>query len=94
MCDDDATSELRVKTVRYFKGIQETQEALLHRPMEGYSGHALKSGHHSPSFGPTAQMPSSVFAAIGAKAGGGHNHGAGSGVVVDVTAAKPAENGK
>ena len=25
VCDDDATSELRVKTVRYFKGIQETQ---------------------------------------------------------------------
>ena len=28
VCDDDATSELRVKTVRYFKGIQETQVRL------------------------------------------------------------------
>jgi hypothetical protein len=25
VCDEDATAELRVKTVRYFKGIQETQ---------------------------------------------------------------------
>jgi glucosamine-6-phosphate deaminase len=39
VCDEDATSELRVKTVRYFKGIQETQETLLHRPNEGYTGH-------------------------------------------------------
>ena len=26
VCDEDATLELKVKTVRYFKGIQETQE--------------------------------------------------------------------
>ena len=38
VCDEDATLELKVKTVRYFKGIQETQETLLRKPMEGYSG--------------------------------------------------------
>ena len=31
VCDEDATSELRVKTVRYFKGIQETNDTLLVR---------------------------------------------------------------
>ena len=49
VCDDDATSELRVKTVRYFKGIQETQENLLRRPMEGYSGHAIRTASKSPT---------------------------------------------
>jgi glucosamine-6-phosphate deaminase len=38
VCDEDATLELRVKTVRYFKGIQETQETLLRKPFEGYTG--------------------------------------------------------
>ena len=38
VCDEDATLELKVKTVRYFKGIQSTQEHLLRTPMEGYSG--------------------------------------------------------
>jgi hypothetical protein len=38
VCDEDATMELRVKTVKYFKGLQETQANLLHLPMEGYAG--------------------------------------------------------
>lgn len=38
VADEDATLELRVKTVRYFKGIQETQETLLRKPLEGYTG--------------------------------------------------------
>jgi len=29
VCDEDATMELRVKTVKYFKGLQETTEKLL-----------------------------------------------------------------
>lgn len=28
ICDDDATLELKVKTVRYFKGLMETQECM------------------------------------------------------------------
>ena len=26
MCDEDATAELRVKTVKYFKGLMQTRE--------------------------------------------------------------------
>lgn len=64
MCDDDATSELRVKTVKYFKGLVETQEQLLHRPMEGYAGTALqgRSPGASPSLG--ASAPSTAFSHI------------------------------
>jgi hypothetical protein len=29
VCDEDATAELRVKTVKYFKGIQETMVRLI-----------------------------------------------------------------
>jgi hypothetical protein len=95
VCDDDATSELRVKTVRYFKGIQETQEALLHRPMDGYSGTALAGAGRgtSPVLGPTGSTPSAIFAStvhLGAASGstttppgGGKHAPAGSGV--DVT---------
>lgn len=50
MCDDDATSELRVKTVKYFKGLVETS-TLIERPMEGYSG-ALLQGR-SPGASPS-----------------------------------------
>jgi hypothetical protein len=38
VCDEDATAELTVKTVKYFKGIQETMTTLLKAPMTGYSG--------------------------------------------------------
>lgn len=34
VCDEDATLELKVKTVRYFKGIQETQETLMYKESE------------------------------------------------------------
>lgn len=43
VCDEDATLELKVRTVRYFKGIQETMENLLRKPMEGYAGAAVRS---------------------------------------------------
>ena len=36
MCDEDATLELRVKTVKYFKGLMETHE-LIHQPMDGHN---------------------------------------------------------
>ncbi len=36
-CDEDATLELRVRTVRYFKGIQETAEMAGHH-LQGYQG--------------------------------------------------------
>lgn len=42
MCDEDATLELKVKTVKYFKGIQETQEKVLGIPMEGYAGRVVR----------------------------------------------------
>eukprot|EP00386_Alphamonas_edax_P014049 GDKI01043248.1.p1 GENE.GDKI01043248.1~~GDKI01043248.1.p1 ORF type:complete len:300 (+),score=73.55 GDKI01043248.1:77-976(+) len=35
VCDEDATAELRVRTVKYFKGIQETHEQLLGLHMNG-----------------------------------------------------------
>ena len=51
VCDDDATLDLRVKTVRYFKGIQETAEKTGHA--SGYQGigqseSAARSGLRSP----------------------------------------------
>jgi hypothetical protein len=57
VCDEDATLELKVKTVRYFKGIQETMENLLRKPMEGYAGsvRAASGGlgmHSSPMHAP------------------------------------------
>lgn len=39
VCDEDATLELKVKTVRYFTGIQETMERMLDAPHpSGYEG--------------------------------------------------------
>jgi glucosamine-6-phosphate deaminase len=35
VCDDDATLELKVKTVRYFKGLEEVQSRLLQRDFTG-----------------------------------------------------------
>jgi hypothetical protein len=54
VCDEDATLELRVKTVRYFKGIQETAEKMLQRPMEGYSGGTQRSRNLSPGASPVS----------------------------------------
>ena len=42
VCDEDATLELRVKTVKYFKGLQETNQKLK-KPMIGDTGAALRS---------------------------------------------------
>lgn len=38
VCDEDATNELRVKTVKYFKGLRQTHNNMLGLPMEGYCG--------------------------------------------------------
>lgn len=35
VCDEDATMELRVKTVKYFKGLMETHSKMLGKDMEG-----------------------------------------------------------
>ena len=49
VCDEDATLELRVKTVLYFKGIQQTQEQLVRKPMDGYMGIGQVSSPSHPS---------------------------------------------
>ena len=41
VCDEDATLELRVKTVKYFKGLQETNKRLK-LPMIGDAGSAMR----------------------------------------------------
>lgn len=64
VCDEDATLELRVKTVRYFKGIQETQETLLRRPMEGYSGTPASSSLASSTSPPMGGLPAARKASI------------------------------
>lgn len=62
VCDEDATLELRVKTVRYFKGIQDTQDRLVRKPMEGYlgAGGGLSSKGKSPIASPVVQLPHGV----------------------------------
>lgn len=42
-CDEDATMELRVKTVRYFKGLMETQKMMDPKPPMGYQSAAATS---------------------------------------------------
>ena len=42
-CDDDATMELRVKTVKYFKGLMETQKMMNSKPPMGYQSSAAAS---------------------------------------------------
>ena len=37
VCDEDATLELRVKTVRYFKGLEEVHLKLLNREFTGHT---------------------------------------------------------
>jgi glucosamine-6-phosphate deaminase len=62
-CDDDATLDLKVKTVRYFKGIQETQETLVRAPMTGYMGLGqAKAGGSGSADGPSplVQLPHGV----------------------------------
>ncbi|RYG52919.1 hypothetical protein EON67_00060 [archaeon] len=63
VCDEDATMELKVKTVRYFKGIQMTMEELLRKPMEGYSGTSMRSPQHVPIMLPHG-VPGSTRALI------------------------------
>lgn len=75
-CDEDATLELRVKTVRYFKGIQETQEQLVRKPMDGYVGHAAghartsSSAGASPAMSPLVQLPHGVPGGVSIAADG------------------------
>lgn len=64
-CDEDATLECKVKTIRYFKGLQATQLKLLQLPMEGYSGTVSRSGTVSHALG---GLPRGVIASGGAAA--------------------------
>ena len=62
VCDEDATLELRVRTVRYFKGIQETAEKTSHT--SGYQGIGQSE---SVMRSPVVSLPAGV-------PGGLHNH--------------------
>jgi len=75
VCDEDATAELRVKTVKYFKGIQETMTNLLKTPMLG-------------STTPRAGADSFHFA-LGDAVGEAGVAGAGSGAGADTGAGAP-----
>ncbi|KAJ1737655.1 Glucosamine-6-phosphate isomerase (Glucosamine-6-phosphate deaminase) (GNPDA) (GlcN6P deaminase) [Coemansia sp. BCRC 34490] len=56
VCDEDATLELHVKTVRYFKSIEQVQEQLIGRQNISLKGSIskLSSGSNSHPFPPTA----------------------------------------
>lgn len=60
-CDEDATLECKVKTIRYFKGLQDTQLKLLQLPMDGYGGASLTRGS-SVSSAAAAPVPLSSTA--------------------------------
>ncbi len=64
VCDDDATLELRVKTVRYFKGLQETMEKLSSKPSAGYEGNPSLSNGIRAAQSPIVQLPHGVPGAI------------------------------
>ena len=69
VCDDDATLELRVKTVRYFKGLQETMEKLSRGG--GYEGNpAIGNGGLRAAQSPIVQLPHGVPGAIHIGPGG------------------------
>lgn len=75
VCDEDATLELKVKTVRYFKQIQHMQEKMLDKPMMGYSGSLLRGPtagfpHASPKMVPLS-LDAAAAAAVGGAAAGG-----------------------
>ncbi|KAJ2718879.1 Glucosamine-6-phosphate isomerase (Glucosamine-6-phosphate deaminase) (GNPDA) (GlcN6P deaminase) [Coemansia sp. D1744] len=59
VCDEDATLELHVKTVRYFKSIEQVQEQLIGRQNIGLKGSISKLPHsdashpQSPAFNPS-----------------------------------------
>ena len=78
-CDEDATLELRVRTVKYFKGIQETAEMSGH--VHGYQGlgqsESLREGGSKEGTGfssPSVLLPAGV-------PGGSHNRPDGSSFV-------------
>ena len=64
VCDDDATLELRVKTVRYFKGLQETMEKLSSKPSAGYEGNPSLSNGIRAAQSPIVQLQHGVPGAI------------------------------
>ena len=60
VCDEDATLELRVRTVRYFKGIQETAEKTSITGSEGI-GQSAKMGKDASGMGsPVVTLPAGV----------------------------------
>jgi len=56
VCDEDATLECKVKTIRYFKGLQDTQLKLLQMPMRGYSGMLSRSSSSGMPMSSAARM--------------------------------------
>jgi glucosamine-6-phosphate deaminase len=78
-CDEDATLELRVRTVRYFKGIQDTAEMSYGGTMLGYQGLGQsESGKGGGSSGEGTGFSSpSVLLPYGVP-GGSHNRPDGS----------------
>jgi hypothetical protein len=64
VCDEDATAELTVKTVKYFKGIQETMTTLLKAPMTGYSGMVTPKPSVTPVLFPEAADSTAAAAGL------------------------------
>ena len=50
------TLECKVKTIKYFKGLQETQLRMLQVPMEGYSGGLISRSASTASLSATATL--------------------------------------
>jgi glucosamine-6-phosphate deaminase len=61
-CDEDATLELRVRTVRYFKGIQETAE-MAGNSMTGFQGQGQSESHKGSKEGTGFSSPSVLLPA-------------------------------
>ncbi|KAJ2865477.1 Glucosamine-6-phosphate isomerase (Glucosamine-6-phosphate deaminase) (GNPDA) (GlcN6P deaminase), partial [Coemansia aciculifera] len=64
VCDEDATLELHVKTVRYFKSIEQVQEQLIGRQHIGLKGSISKLASSDPadSFGSGVLPPAAATA--------------------------------
>ncbi|KAJ2418276.1 Glucosamine-6-phosphate isomerase (Glucosamine-6-phosphate deaminase) (GNPDA) (GlcN6P deaminase) [Coemansia sp. RSA 2531] len=64
VCDEDATLELHVKTVRYFKSIEQVQEQLIGRQHIGLKGSISKLANSDPA----ASFGSGVLPPVGTAA--------------------------
>jgi len=63
VCDEDATNELRVRTVKYFKGLERVHNEMLSNPDAHITGPLRRthSGDHKPA-GPSASAAAAVVA--------------------------------